>query len=624
MKDFGVKVSGEFLKLKMVMKSNVRKEKREQMNIVVVGHVDHGKSTLLGRLLFDTKSLPRAKMEQVERKCRENAKTFEYAFLLDALKDEQSQGITIDSARCFFKTKKRDYIIIDAPGHIEFLKNMVSGAARAEAAFLLIDAKEGIKENSKRHAYMLSMLGIKQVAVVVNKMDLVGCNEERFLQIKKDYTEFLKKIGIKPREFIAISAKKGDNVANVSKKMSWFNGKTTLSILDGFDKEKLPENKPFRMPVEDVYKFTTNNKDSRRIIVGRVDTGKLRAGDDVIFLPSHKQSQVKTIEEFNKKGKKEIKAGESTGIILTEQIYAKRGEVMCKLKDKLPFVSYSFKGNIFWMGRNPLVKGTEYKLKIGTQSLPVKITKIVSVLDTSKLKKIKKGKVEMHEVGECELLTKKPIAFDLYEDIKTAGRFVLVEDYEVSGGGIITDDLGENHTSTLKEVSEREKKWDYSSVIKERRMERYAQKAQIIIITGKSGLDKKQIAKVLEKRLFDSGRFVSFLGIRNILRGLDRDVPKKKKEEHLRRLGELGHILLQSGMITIITASDINKEEVKKLKILIGPSDVCFINLVVGQNKEDLKNLIGEDITLNDKSSIDKKVGKVIDFLKEMKYIFTY
>src|SRR5215467_14738419 len=196
---------------------------RENFNIVIVGHVDHGKSTVVGRLLADTGSLPEGKLEAVRKECQRTGKPFEYAFLLDALSDEQDQGITIHTARSFFKTAKRDYIIIDAPGHIEFLKNMISGAARAEAAVLVIDAKEGVRENSRRHGYILSMLGIKQVIVCVNKMDLVDRREQDFLKIEKEFREFLKSINsVSPKQFIPVSAVHGENLADRSDKMAWY------------------------------------------------------------------------------------------------------------------------------------------------------------------------------------------------------------------------------------------------------------------------------------------------------------------------------------------------------------------------------------------------------------------
>src|SRR3990167_1822261 len=231
-------------------------QNREQMNVVIVGHVDHGKSTVVGRLLADTGSLPKGKLEAVKAACERNAKPFEYAFLLDALKDEQSQGITIDTARSFFKSKKRDYIIIDAPGHIEFLKNMISGAARAEAALLVIDAHEGIKENSKRHGYMMSFLGIKNLTVCVNKMDLVNYDQKVFEQIKKEYFKFLNEVNLQPQNFIPIAAREGDNMTAKSKNMPWYKGESVLEALDSFTKAAPKHQQAFRMPIQDIYKFT--------------------------------------------------------------------------------------------------------------------------------------------------------------------------------------------------------------------------------------------------------------------------------------------------------------------------------------------------------------------------------
>ncbi|HUR05452.1 MAG TPA: GTP-binding protein, partial [Nonomuraea sp.] len=215
------------------------------MNIVIVGHVDHGKSTVIGRLLADTHSLPEGKLEQVRAQCELNSKPFEYAFLLDALKDEQAQGITIDAARVFFKSAVRPYLILDAPGHIEFLKNMITGAARAEAALLVIDAAEGVQENSRRHGYMVSMLGVRQLAVVVNKMDLVGWDRGVYDRIVKEYSAFLEQVGIRPSGFIPVSGRGGDNIANRSPNLPWYEGPTVLGALDAFRNEPAPVNQPF-------------------------------------------------------------------------------------------------------------------------------------------------------------------------------------------------------------------------------------------------------------------------------------------------------------------------------------------------------------------------------------------
>jgi len=278
------------------------------MNIVIVGHVDHGKSTVIGRLLADTHSLPEGKLEQVRAQCELNSKPFEYAFLLDALKDEQAQGITIDAARVFFKSRQREYLILDAPGHIEFLKNMITGAARAEAALLVIDAAEGVQENSRRHGYMMSLLGIRQLAVVVNKMDLVDWDRGVFQGIVKDYGAFLNQVGIEPACFIPVSARGGDNIAERSEHLPWHQGPTVLEALDAFRSAPAPVERAFRMPVQDVYKFTKQG-DDRRIVAGTIDSGTLNVGDSVIFYPSGKKSRVKSIEAFNRPPQTQVSAG---------------------------------------------------------------------------------------------------------------------------------------------------------------------------------------------------------------------------------------------------------------------------------------------------------------------------
>jgi bifunctional enzyme CysN/CysC len=362
---------------------------KQDMNIVIVGHVDHGKSTVIGRLLADTNSLPKGKLEQAKETCRRNAKPFEYAFLLDALKDEQAQGITIDSARCFFQTELRNYIIIDAPGHIEFLKNMITGAARAEAALLVIDAHEGVQENSRRHGYLLSMLGINQVCVLVNKMDLNDYNERSFRRIERQYRRFLRRINVEPTSFIPISAMEGENIANHSTKMPWHEGKNVLEVLDCFSNETPHENLPFRMPVQDVYKFTANG-DNRRIIAGTIETGKISLGDEVVFYPSGKRTIVKTIEAFNCQPQKEIGAGWSCGFTVNEQIYVKRGEMVCLAKESQPKVTGRMLVNLFWLGKKPLVKNKSYALKLGTAKVGMQLEEVRSVLDASNLDSKKK------------------------------------------------------------------------------------------------------------------------------------------------------------------------------------------------------------------------------------------
>lgn len=437
-------------------------ETKEQMNIVIVGHVDHGKSTVIGRLLADTSSLPDGKLESVQEYCKKNSKPFEYAFLLDALKDEQAQGITIDTARCFFKTRKRNYIIIDAPGHIEFLKNMVTGASRAEAALLVIDAKEGIKENSKRHGHIVSMLGIKQVVVLVNKMDLVNFDKDIFDSISKEFTQFLNKVNIEPITFIPISAFNGDNIVNNSSNTPWYNGLAVLEQLDNFTNKKGDLEIPFRMPVQDIYKFTKEN-DDRRIVAGTVLSGTIATGDEVIFLPSKKRSVINSIEGFNIKPRDVAHADEAIGFTLKTQIYIKPGELMVKANETQPSVSSRFKINIFWVGNAPLIKNKNYKLKIGTMKITVKLIKILSIVDAAELNiDTFKDQVERHDVAECILETSKPIAFDPICDMELTGRFVIVDNFEISGGGIIIQSISSDTDNVLHEhnIHDKEFLWE--------------------------------------------------------------------------------------------------------------------------------------------------------------------
>ncbi len=427
---------------------------KERMNIVIVGHVDHGKSTLVGRLLADTNSLPKGKLEQVKRICQLSSKPFEYAFLLDALIDEQAQGITIDTARVFFKTKKREYIIIDAPGHIEFLKNMISGAARAEAAILLIDANEGIAENTKRHAFMLSLLGIRQIVVAVNKMDLVGYNQSKYEKLTVEYSEFLESICISPLAFVPVSAKEGINLINRSPLMNWYTGPAMIDLIDSFAKEKEESENNFRMFVQGVYKFTANG-DDRRIIAGTINSGSIKIGDEIIFLPSGKKTRVKSIEIFGKERVIEAKAGQAIGLTLTTQVYVKPGELIGKTEQQLPLITNRFKANIFWMGKKPLSVNSSYKLKIATNKTEMKIEKIESVLDASTLEIINnKTEVQKHEVAQLIIETKNPVCFDLIEQIKNTSRFVIVDEYDIAGGGIITEGLTQKEEVAAPNYSE--------------------------------------------------------------------------------------------------------------------------------------------------------------------------
>jgi bifunctional enzyme CysN/CysC len=543
----------------------------EDMNIVIVGHVDHGKSTIIGRLLADTGSLPDGKLEFVREMCRRNSKPFEYAFLLDALKDERAQGITIDAARCFFKTAKRNYIIIDAPGHIEFLKNMVSGASRAEAALLVIDAAEGVRENSRRHGYMLKMLGIRQVAVLINKMDLVQYDEAVFQELVKEYTDFLNQINIQASAFIPVSGMRGANIASQSEQTRWYRGKTVLETLDAFQAEQLPEDKPFRLPVQDVYKFTQGG-DTRRIIAGTVASGKIRVGEEVIFYPSGKKSKVASIEAFNREPGREVGAGWATGFTLEEQIYVKRGNLAVLAGEPQPKVSSRVRVNLFWLGRQPMVPKKEYLFKIGSDKVGVKIERIIRVMDAATLDSTIRPEIGRHDVAECILHLERAVAFDLAHEMTGTGRFVIVDEFEIAGGGIILEELDDRQKVVRDQVILRNYKWAKSTISAEERAEQYNQKAALVLITGRREVGKKTIAKALEQKLFQEGKVVYFLGIGSLLYGVDADIKRQgsnHREEHLRRLAEVSNIMLDAGVILIITAIELTREDLEIMKTVV-------------------------------------------------------
>ena len=553
----------------------------EQMNIVIVGHVDHGKSTVVGRLLADTGSLPQGKLDSVRAECARTGKVFEYAFLLDALSDEQDQGITIDTARCFFKTARRDYIIIDAPGHIEFLKNMISGAARAEAAVLVIDAKEGVRENSRRHGYILGMLGIKQVVVVVNKMDLAKYGQAHFDAIEKEYREFLAAIGtVVPKQFIPIAALHGANLTNRIPEMAWYTGPTLLECLDGFAKAPDKSAAALRVPLQAVYKFTGNG-DDRRIFSGRVESGTVAVGDKVVFSPSNKTVTIRTIEGFNTSPRSTIDAGWSTGFTLSEEIYVTRGEIISHV-DRAPLVSTRFRVNLIWLSKKPFVTGRDYKLKLHTQAVAVRIHRLNKVIDASELDvELTKDHVGRHDVADLVLETRTPVAFDLISESAATGRFVIVDGYDVAGGGIITGTEADDQDDLRAEARLRDFNWIHGGVTTADRAQANGHRAGLVMFVGKNGVGKRRYARELEKSLFAARRQAYMLDGTNVLLGLDHDLSvDAAREELVRRFGEVVNLLATAGLIVVSTTNAIGLADASSVQTLIGdvPSVVVEID----------------------------------------------
>jgi sulfate adenylyltransferase large subunit len=409
------------------------REKMDVLSFVIVGHVDHGKSTLIGRLLFDTGALPADKIEEIKKASEGQGRRTEFAYLLDHLEEERKQGITIDTTQVFFTTPKRRYVIIDAPGHVEFVKNMITGASQAEAAVLIVDAEEGVKEQTKRHSYMLSMLGLKQVVVVMNKMDLVDYSQDRFNEVRDELEKWLTSIDIKIDVVIPISAIDGDNITTLSDKMPWYSGLTFLGSLDTLDSTLPPENKPLLFPIQDVYKLG-----DKRVNVGRVEAGTIEVGQEIAIMPGGQTTKVKTVEKFLEETTKAV-ASESIGMTTEDAAFLDRGDVICAPGTE-PHITDSVEANMFWMSKRDFNSDTKLTMRCATQEVSCKIEKIIKRINSSTLEVVGENSdtVKNLEIAQVIIKTKKPIAIKNFNDVEELGRFVLVHDENICAGGIIT------------------------------------------------------------------------------------------------------------------------------------------------------------------------------------------
>ncbi|MCU1295659.1 MAG: adenylyl-sulfate kinase [Bryobacterales bacterium] len=518
----------------------------QRLKVVFVGHVDHGKSTLIGRIFYDTKSLPDGKVDQIKAACKEEGMEFEYAFLLDALLEEQEQNITIDTTQIQFKTASRPYVIIDAPGHKEFLKNMITGAASADAAVLLIAANEGVREQSRRHGYLLSLLGIRQVVVAVNKMDLVDFSEDVFNSVVTEYKAFLSQIGLEARTFVPISARGGFNVAEKAPaQMPWYQGPTITDMLDQFELPKTLTELPLRFPVQDVYRF-----DERRIIAGRIESGTIKVGDRLVFSPNNKTSVVASIERWNAPKTDSAAVGESVGITLTEQIFVERGHVASH-ETETPIESNRFKANLFWMGKNPLRVGERYKLKLTTQELDCELVSVDRVIDASTLEAVaeKRDHVARNDVAEITIQTRAALVMDNHDRLPIMGRFIIVDNRHVAGGGII---FGGTYTDRTK-VKSQNIFWSEGDVTPARRALRNGHKGAVIWLTGLSGSGKSTVSRALERELFNLGMHTYILDGDNVRHGLNSNLgfSPEDREENIRRVAEVARLMADSGQIVI-------------------------------------------------------------------------
>jgi bifunctional enzyme CysN/CysC len=608
------------------------------LRIVIVGHVDHGKSTLVGRLLHDTGSLPEGKFEQIQAVCKRRGMPFEWAFLMDALQAERDQNITIDVSQIWFRSETRSYVIIDAPGHKEFLKNMVTGAATAGAALLLIAANEGVQEQSKRHAYLLSMLGVDQVIVLINKMDLVDYSEAVFREIEKEYRVFLEKLGIRPIIFIPISARDGMNLVEPSRDAaSWYSGPTLLRALDRLSVPSAEADGPLRFAVQDIYRF-----DERRIIAGRVESGTMRVGDYLVFSPNNKTSSVASIERWNAPLKDLASAGESVGLILSEPIFVERGHIASH-DTEAPIETKRFRARIFWMGDRPFSIGKRYNIKLLTQEIECQLVSVDRVIDATSLETFSGVRLSVvkNEVAEVTIQTRSPLVMDNHDRIDTSGRFVIVDERDVAGGGII---FGGTYVQRER-IQSTNLFWSEGRIDQRIRIERNGHRGMVVWLTGLSGSGKSTLARGLETNLFNRHMQVYVLDGDNIRHGLNSNLgfTPQDRVENIRRVAEVAKLMADAGLVVITSLISPYRLDRSRARDVILSDDVEFIEVHVAAPLQvcerrdpkslykrarsgEIKNFTGIDapyeepenpeITIHtDRESVKESVGRLLDFL---------
>jgi bifunctional enzyme CysN/CysC len=525
---------------------------RPQVRIVIVGHVDHGKSTLVGRLLHETGSLPEGKLEMLKAVSARRGMPFEWSFLLDALQTERDQGITIDTTQIRFRTGSRDIVLIDAPGHAEFLRNMITGAAQADGAVLIIDALEGVRDQTRRHGYLLHLLGIRQVAVVVNKMDRVDFSAARFKEISAEISAHLTGLGVTPSAIIPISARDGDGVAIHTPRIGWYNGLTVVEALDALEPARPLAALPLRLPVQAIYKF-----DDRRLVAGRIESGHLASGDEIVIMPAGKIAKIRTVESWPAtpiKGKQS--AGRSVGITLDRELFVERGDVIAHV-GKSPRDTRRLRARIFWLHDKPLSKGDQILVRLGTREARAVVVAIEKAVDPGELSSHENTAIARNHVGEIDISLAQPIAADSYADNPRTGRLVIEVSGRIAGGGLVLSvDAGQRAVPVDIVPVE-------SALRPDERSARYRHNGAVIWLTGLPGAGKSTLAKALERRLFSRGGSPILLDGDTLRAGLNGDLgfSAKDRSENIRRLAEVATHLAKNGHIAVVAAVSPARED---------------------------------------------------------------
>lgn len=512
------------------------------LRFITCGSVDDGKSTLIGRLLYDSKMIfedQLAALEADSRKVGTQGGAIDFALLVDGLAAEREQGITIDVAYRFFSTDKRKFIVADTPGHEQYTRNMVTGASTADAAVILIDARKGVLTQTRRHSYLVSLLGIRNVVLAVNKMDLVGWDRGVFDKIVADYRAFAEQIGLSTFTPIPISGLGGDNMATRSEATPWFDGPILMDWLEGVEVEDDLQAKPFRMPVQWVNR---PNLDFRGFS-GLVASGTVKPGDRIRALPSGRESRVARIVTLPGDLDQAV-AGQSVTLTLQDEIDISRGDVIVAADAPAP-VANQFEATVVWMDDEPLPPGRTYLLKLGARTVGASVTDIKHRVNVNTLERTAAKRLELNEIGVCNLSLDQAIPFEPYADNRQMGGFILIDrlSNRTVGAGMINFAL--RRADNIH--------WQHTDVSKASRAALKSQRGQVVWLTGLSGAGKSTIANLVEKRLHALGRHTYLLDGDNVRHGLNKDLgfTEEDRVENIRRVAEVAKLMVDAGLIVL-------------------------------------------------------------------------
>lgn len=531
-------------------------ERKELLRFITCGSVDDGKSTLIGRLLYDSKMLYEDQLAQLESESKTHGTTgggFDPALVTDGLKAEREQGITIDVAYRYFSTAKRKFIIADTPGHEQYTRNMATGASSADLAVILIDARYGVLTQTKRHSFIVSLLGIRHVVVTVNKMDLVDFSQQRFDQICSDYRDFAARLDLPDLHFIPISALSGDNVVDPSSHMPWYRGSTLMNFLEtvyiGSDRNF----EDFRFPVQYVNR---PNLDFRGFC-GSVASGIIRQGDEVMILPSRRTSRVKQIVTYDGE-LVEAFTPQAVTLTLEDEVDCSRGDMIIR-PGNVPKVSNDFDAMLVWMSADAMVPGKTYLFKHTTLTTPGQIESLRYRVDVNTLHRVPAPDLQLNEIGRCTITLSQPIFFDPYRRNRSTGAFIVVDRLTnvTVAAGMITARESDHKSKLAPWEVEQTKEESLAAGIKvvtaNERQARLGQSPATILFTGLSGSGKTTIARGVERALFDAGRTAIVLDGEDLRRGLSRDLEytADDRSENLRRCAHLARLMNENGFICL-------------------------------------------------------------------------